>query len=127
MTLLATLAALVWPAPEAEIHKNPCDRHCRQKKRLARAQARRERRWRNFIEPYRYWLASVRSCETRGHANPYIVNTGNGFYGAYQFTLSSWYAVGGQGYPHHAPPLEQDYRAVRLLHVQGPGGWPVCG
>jgi hypothetical protein len=26
-----------------------------------------------------------------------------------------------------ASRTEQDYRAVRLLHVQGRGAWPVCG
>ena len=82
---------------------------------------------RRVTAPYRAWLASTRGCETRGQPDPYRTNTGNGFYGAYQFTLSSWAAVGGRGMPHLASPLEQDYRAVRLLHLQGRGAWPVCG
>jgi hypothetical protein len=63
-------------------------------------------------------------CESGGD---YAINTGNGFYGAYQFTLHSWHAVGGWGYPNRNTPLEQDYRAVRLLKAGGPGNWPVCG
>jgi hypothetical protein len=82
------------------------------------------RHWRTVTRPYRPWLARTRACESGGN---YATNTGNGFYGAYQFTLESWHAVGGRGLPNDAEPLEQDYRAVRLLHVQGTGAWPVCG
>lgn len=81
-------------------------------------------RWRRTARPYRPWLSKVRWCESRGN---YATNTGNGFFGAYQFTLSSWFAVRGRGYPHNAAPVEQDYRAVRLLWRQGRGAWPVCG
>lgn len=76
------------------------------------------------IAPYLGWLASVRRCESGGN---YSTNTGNGFYGAYQFTLSTWYSVGGRGNPAYASRLEQDYRAVILLKRSGAGQWPVCG
>lgn len=76
------------------------------------------------IRPYRAWLARTRACESGGR---YSTSTGNGFFGAYQFTVRSWYAAGGRGMPHLAGRREQDYRAVRLLHIQGPGAWPVCG
>jgi Transglycosylase-like domain len=76
------------------------------------------------VRPHRGWLASTRSCESGGN---YSINTGNGFYGAYQFTLQSWRAVGGWGMPHLASKMEQDYRAVLLLNIQGRGAWPVCG
>jgi hypothetical protein len=92
-----------------------------------KAQVRAERhdaKRRKVIRPYRGWLASTRRCESGGR---YHIATGNGFFGAYQFTVSSWYAAGGRGMPHLAEPLEQDYRAVRLLHIQGRGAWPVCG
>ena len=63
-------------------------------------------------------------CESGGN---YATNTGNGFFGAYQFTIGSWRAVGGWGSPHLASRLEQDYRAVLLLRRSGAGNWPVCG
>jgi hypothetical protein len=92
--------------------------------RAARARRRVVRTRALTVAPYRAWLASVRWCES---TNRYWLSTGNGFYGAYQFTLSSWRSVGGWGMPNAAPPLEQDYRAVLLLHSQGRGAWPVCG
>jgi hypothetical protein len=84
----------------------------------------RHRTWRQAVRAYRPWLRRVRQCESGG---AYTTNTGNGFFGAYQFTISSWRAVGGWGWPHRASHLHQDYRAVRLLHLQGRGAWPVCG
>ncbi len=69
-------------------------------------------------------LAAIRSCESGGD---YSINTGNGFYGAYQFTLSTWASVGGSGLPSEAPPREQDERAARLYREQGSSPWPVCG
>lgn len=70
------------------------------------------------------WLYNTRMCESGGN---YATDTGNGFYGAYQFTLSSWQAVGGSGNPAAAPPWEQDMRALRLRNASGTGNWPVCG
>ena len=100
----------------------------RRKQRRVQARHKAEVRWRahmrRFTRPYRGWLASTRACESGGR---YGIATGNGFFGAYQFTVSSWYAAGGRGMPHLAAPLEQDYRAVRLLHIQGRGAWPNCG
>jgi hypothetical protein len=90
----------------------------------ARGHRRTLRRWKRAARPYRAWLAQVRQCESGGN---YRTATGNGFFGAYQFTLRSWRAVGGRGYPHLASHAEQDFRAVRLLHIQGRVAWPVCG
>jgi len=69
-------------------------------------------------------LAAIRSCESGGD---YTINTGNGFYGAYQFLASTWAGVGGSGLPHEAPPREQDERAARLYQELGSSPWPVCG
>jgi hypothetical protein len=69
-------------------------------------------------------LAAIRGCESGGD---YSTNTGNGFYGAFQFTLSTWAAVGGSGLPSEASPHEQDERAAQLYRELGPGPWPVCG
>jgi uncharacterized protein YabE (DUF348 family) len=62
-------------------------------------------------------------CESGGN---WAINTGNGYYGGLQFSLQSWRAVGGSGYPHHHPRTEQIYRAERLLAIQGWGAWPAC-
>jgi muramidase (phage lysozyme) len=76
------------------------------------------------VAPLRSTLAAIAWCESRGN---YRTNTGNGFFGAYQFLPSTWRAVGGRGMPHLASPAEQDYRAALLYVAQGPGPWPRCG
>lgn len=87
------------------------------------AACRAERHWRRVVAPYRSRLRRMAFCESRGR---WHLSTGNGFYGGLQFTRSSWRAVGGSGYPHRHSRLEQSYRAVRLVHLQGWGAWPVC-
>ncbi len=62
-------------------------------------------------------------CESSGN---WGADTGNGYYGGLQFTLSSWQAVGGSGYPNQASPSQQIYRAQLLQTQQGWGAWPVC-
>jgi LysM repeat protein len=66
---------------------------------------------------------SLAACESGGN---WSINTGNGFYGGLQFTLSSWRAMGGSGYPNQASRAEQIARAERLLAAQGWGAWPAC-
>lgn len=62
-------------------------------------------------------------CESGGN---WAINTGNGYYGGLQFTISSWQAVGGSGLPSDASREEQIMRAERLLAIQGWGAWPAC-
>jgi hypothetical protein len=62
-------------------------------------------------------------CESGGN---WVINTGNGFYGGLQFTLSSWRAVGGSGYPNQASRSEQIYRGQLLQARQGWSAWPAC-
>ncbi len=69
-------------------------------------------------------LEAIAACESGGNPS---TNTGNGFYGKYQFTQSTWAAVGGSGNPAAAPEAEQDRRAAMLLARAGSGQWPVCG
>ncbi len=64
--------------------------------------------------------ASLRDCESSGR---YDINTGNGYYGAYQFDLPTWRSVGGTGYPNEASPAEQDYRALYLYRMRGWSPW----
>ena len=64
----------------------------------------------------------LRECES---GNNYSINTGNGYYGAYQFDLSTWRSVGGTGYPHQASPATQDALALALWQQRGWSPW-VC-
>lgn len=66
---------------------------------------------------------SLAQCEAGGN---WSINTGNGFYGGLQFTLSSWKAAGGSGYPNQASREEQIARGERLQAMQGWGAWPAC-
>ncbi len=75
-------------------------------------------------------LAAIRACESGG---VYTTNTGNGFYGAYQFTLSTWAANAPAGWGHVrpdlAPPWVQDMAAATLFAKVGThtsASWPNC-
>ena len=74
---------------------------------------------------YRYvdWDA-IAACESSGN---WHANTGNGYYGGLQFTLSTWHAYGGAGTPHHHSRAQQIAVAQRGLEGQGFGAGPVCG
>ena len=68
-------------------------------------------------------LARLRECESGGD---YQADTGNGYYGAYQFALSTWQGLGYSGLPSAASPATQDQAAMRLEQFAGWGQWPVC-
>ncbi len=77
-----------------------------------------------FREASREQWQKLRFCES---TETYGADTGNTFYGAYQFTWETWGTVGGSGNPALAPPAEQDARA-RVLHSRrGAQPWPICG
>jgi hypothetical protein len=81
-------------------------------------------RWK-AVKPWNGKLNRIARCESgmRWH-----IATGNGFYGGLQFSLSTWWSVGGRGMPHTHTALEQKYRAVKVFHRRGGwGDWPVCG
>ena len=69
-------------------------------------------------------LEAIAACESGGNPS---TDTGNGFYGKYQFTQATWQAVGGSGNPAAASEAEQDRRAAQLYAQAGPSQWPVCG
>lgn len=69
--------------------------------------------------------AQLRNCESSG--NYQAVSSGGTYRGAYQFDLSTWRTVGGQGDPIAASPAEQDHRAQLLWQSRGSSPWPVCG
>jgi len=68
-------------------------------------------------------FAALRDCESGGD---YGINTGNGYYGAYQFSLETWQGLGYGGYPHEASPAVQDQAAAELQSLYGWGQWPGC-
>ncbi len=97
----------------------------RRKRRQARAERKAEQAVANVPGgPSAEWLASTRACESGGD---YTMDSGNGFYGAYQFMQGTWESVGGSGNPAQASPAEQDKRAAILYARSGAGQWPVCG
>jgi hypothetical protein len=53
-------------------------------------------------------------------------NTGNGYYGYFQFALSTWQSVGGPGYPHEHSYETQKHYAQILQQRSGWGQWPHC-
>lgn len=67
---------------------------------------------------------AIASCESGGN---WSINTGNGYYGGLQFSLSTWNAYGGTGMPNNASRSEQIRIAEKVLDGQGIGAWPVCG
>ena len=73
-----------------------------------------------YADPSADQWAALRMCESSGN---YAINTGNGYYGAYQFDLPTWQSVGGTGYPHQASPAEQDARALMLYRKRGWQPW----
>jgi len=84
------------------------------------------------------WLYKLRMCESGGN---YAINTGNGFYGAYQFMQSTWnniarmsgktHLIGVQ--PNVASPADQDAMIVYNTNVtqglvtQNPGCYKKLG
>lgn len=66
---------------------------------------------------------AVRRCESGGN---YGINTGNGYFGAYQFAAGTWRGVGGGRYSSvasGAPKFAQDHMAYRLWKRSGWSPW----
>jgi hypothetical protein len=68
-------------------------------------------------------FARLRQCESGGN---YAANTGNGYYGAYQFDRRTWRGLGYSGRPSDAAPPTQDAAAHRLQAQRGWQPWPSC-
>ena len=64
--------------------------------------------------------AAIAQCESGGNPS---TNTGNGYYGMYQFSLPTWQSVGGTGLPSDASAEEQTMRARMLQQRAGWGQW----
>ena len=67
---------------------------------------------------------ALAKCESGGN---WSINTGNGYYGGLQFSLSTWRAFGGSGYPHENSKAEQIRIATLVRDARGGyGDWPAC-
>lgn len=66
-------------------------------------------------------LARLRSCE-----GSYTSNTGNGYYGAYQFDRQTWGGYSGFAVASDAPPAVQDEKAWLTYQRRGWQPWPSC-
>lgn len=77
----------------------------------------------NYASGSTVWDA-LAQCESGGN---WAINTGNGYYGGLQFSLSTWQAYGGTGYPHQQSRETQIAVAERLRAATGGyGSWPHC-
>jgi resuscitation-promoting factor RpfB len=77
----------------------------------------------NFAGGSTVW-DQLAQCEAGGN---WAANTGNGYYGGLQFSLSTWQANGGSGYPHQNSREEQIRIATRVRdNAGGYGAWPAC-
>ena len=67
----------------------------------------------------------IAACESGGN---WAANTGNGYYGGLQFSLSTWQSYGGSGRPDQNSREAQIAVAERVRDASGGyGAWPVCG
>jgi len=65
----------------------------------------------------------IAACESGGD---WSINTGNGYYGGLQFSISTWSAYGGNGSPSNASRAQQIAVATKVQQAQGWGAWPAC-
>ncbi len=62
-------------------------------------------------------------CEAGGD---YTRNSGNGYYGAYQYSLGTWNDFDGYARPDLAPASVQDAKAHADVAARGWSAWPAC-
>jgi hypothetical protein len=68
----------------------------------------------------------VAHCESGGN---WRANTGNGYYGGLQFSLSTWHSYGGAAFAHTADRATRSQQiaiADKVLRSQGWKAWPTC-
>lgn len=124
--VIATLTASITPDPVATLRHA---RRLRAERRAARKRRELERLAAEKAATVHHvrllggvW-ADLRNCESGGN---YQEDTGNGYFGAYQFALATWRSLGGSGLPSQASPAQQDAMAVRLQQRSGWSAWPDC-
>jgi hypothetical protein len=65
----------------------------------------------------------VAQCESGGRWN---LDSGNGFYGGLQFTISTWIAAGGTRYAPRADLATREQQ-IAVASTLSLSNWPVCG
>jgi hypothetical protein len=65
----------------------------------------------------------VAECESGGN---WATNTGNGYYGGLQFTVSTWLAAGGGRYASRADFATREQQ-IAIASTLSLSNWPVCG
>lgn len=92
----------------------------------------------NYSDSLQAWLLALRTCETGGN---YARNSGNGYYGAYQFLPSTWNSIASKTgrselvgvLPSSASPADQDAMVIANtnmtagLSTQHPGCYAKLG
>ncbi|HEY6737002.1 MAG TPA: transglycosylase family protein [Candidatus Saccharimonadia bacterium] len=68
-------------------------------------------------------MLALRFCEA---GNIYTRNSGNGYYGAYQFDIGTWGNWGGYARPDLAPADVQDAKFLETFARRGWSPWPAC-
>jgi len=78
------------------------------------------------LHRFPHWWYRQAICIHRHESVDWRAATGNGYYGGMQFLLSTWRRAGGHGYPHHATPNEQYFRAW-VIWKMNHGSWREWG
>lgn len=92
----------------------------------------------NYSDSLQAWLLALRTCETGGN---YARNSGNGYYGAYQFLPNTWNSIASKTgrselvgiLPSNASPADQDAMVIANtnmtagLSTQHPGCYAKLG
>lgn len=68
-------------------------------------------------------MQALRFCES---GNTYTRNSGNGYYGAYQYDLGTWGNFQGYARPDLAPASVQDAKFLETFSRRGWAPWPAC-
>jgi hypothetical protein len=89
--------------------------------------------WQESRSPWHWYYTSGAQC-VHDHEGSWTSDTGNGYYGGYQYDLGTWIAAGGTRYAaraDEATPLEQIMITRAKVQREGWGAWPntarMCG
>ena len=69
-------------------------------------------------------LVRIAECESGG--DPTALSRSGRYRGKYQFSMSTWSQMGGEGDPADAPEWLQDRIALKLYRRAGTSPWPNC-